>query len=57
MENLELKNCPIKKLKNRFMGHLAGSVSGACDSLSQGCEFEPHIGHGAHLKNTGLMIG
>ena len=27
-----------------FGGSLAGSVSGACNSWSQSCKFEPHIG-------------
>ena len=29
-------------------GHLACSVSRVCDSESQGCEFGPHVGHGAY---------
>ena len=31
---------------------LAGSVSGVCDSWSQGHEFEPHFRCRAHLKKT-----
>lgn len=40
--------CPYK---NKNMGRPAGSVmEHVCDSSSQGCEFEPHIGYGDYLK-------
>ena len=32
------------------MGHVAGSVSRAYDSKSQGPKFKPHIEHGTYLK-------
>lgn len=31
-------------------GSLAGSISRACDSWSQDCEFEPHVGHGDYFE-------
>ena len=33
-----------------MLGYLAGPVRRACDSWSQGCEFEPHIGWTDYLK-------
>ena len=36
-------------LENLLLGHLAGSVSKACYTWSQGLEFKPHIRHRAYL--------
>ena len=38
-------------LKLEKLGCLAGSVGRVCGSSSQGCDFKPHIGCGAYLKN------
>lgn len=36
--------------KWQWMGHLAGSVTRACDSWYGGCKFKPHTARGAYLK-------
>ena len=43
--------------RNQEMSHgcLAGSVGGACDSQSQGCEFEPHIGCEDYLEKNKIL--
>ena len=39
-----------KEKKEKFKGCLAGSISRADDSWSQGCEFEPHVGCGDYWE-------
>ena len=36
--------------KKKIHGDLSGLLCRACDSESQGCGFEPHVGHRDHLK-------
>lgn len=40
------------KVKLVHCGHLAGSASRVWDSQSRGCEFKPHTGYTAYLKQT-----
>jgi len=49
IKHINYKNKLIFCIKDRW-GHLAGSVSTACNCLSWGCKFEPHVVYKDYLK-------
>ena len=51
---LSLSLSQIKPLKQTNKNLSGASVSRACNSLTQGCEFKPHIGYRDYLKKKSL---